>query len=179
MLSFLGPIERLELVRDGFYSPDRRQHTRAAALLALDRGYSLAYVARSVNRDVQTVKAWRDRYLEIRTPAALQDGRRREARRATIRLRPARAKKLLALADEAGLDPSTRGRLRLGVPKRARLARLAAEAADPSRRYWAALLWAFDRGAAISSIARAAGCCRGVVYGAPKRHLARVLDPPA
>jgi transposase-like protein len=176
MLSFLGPLERLELVRDGFYSPDRRQHTRAAALLALDRGHTISYVARSVKCHRHTINRWLARYLEIRAPAALQDGRAREARRVSARLRPARASRLVALAAATGLDPAAPGRLDLDARQRARLAHLAAKAPDVSRRYWAAMLWAFDRGGAVSTIARAAGCHRDVVYEAPKRHLARVLD---
>jgi transposase-like protein len=179
MPSFLGPLERLELIRDGFYSPDRRQHTRAAALMALDRGLSMSRVARSVKCDRDTLYRWRDRYLEIRSPAALQDGRGRAARRAKARRRAPRAAALVALAAARGRVAEAPGRLRLDPAAQQHLARLAAGSPDLTRRYRAALLWAYDRACTITDIARVAGIDRHTVYQAPARHLARVLGGDA
>lgn len=175
MPPFLDPVERLILIRDGFYSPDARCHTRAAALLALDHGHPVRSVARSVRCDPDTLKRWCARYLENRDVAALRDGRTRESRRRTRRLTHTRAAALHRLAHAAGAEAAA-SRLALDPVAQGILQRAASAAeANPTHRYWAALLWAFDRGATISAIARAAVCCRRVVYEAPTRHLPRIL----
>lgn len=174
MPPFLDPVERLALVRDGFYSHDARQHTRAAVLLSLDRGCSISDVARSVKVTRHTIKSWRDRYLEIRTPAALEDGRSRRARRAAARRRPTRTRLVYELALVGPADAA--GRLDLDAGSRAELARLAVECPDPERRHWAAILWARDRGVPVSVVARAAGRHRSTLYRDPARRLAWVLD---
>lgn len=177
MPPFLDPLERLLLIRDGFYSPDARLHTQAAALLALDRGLPLRDVARSVRCDPDTLYRWRDRYLENRDLAALRDARSRHAARRTTRLRPARTAAVLALAEH---HPGPDAR-RLGLDDDAR-ARLAAAAADPkstpARRHWAALLLAYDRGVPVTHIARATACSRRTIYEAPARHLPAILNAP-
>jgi hypothetical protein len=175
MPPFLGAAERLVLMRDGFYSPDARLHTRAAALLALDRGHSLGGVARSVRCDRDTLYRWIDRYLEKRDVAALCDGRTRDALRRARRLKPARAAALVELA-KLGRPANEPGRLDLEPSAQEALARLASVAEpDPIRRYWAALLLAYDRALPITDIARVAGCHRSTIYEAPARHLPRLL----
>lgn len=174
MPPFLDPLERLILIRDGFYSPDARTHTRAAAILALDYGHPLRRVARSVRCDHTTLYHWLDRYLEKRDVAALGDGRTRDVRRRTRRLKPARAAALLELAHAA--PPAEPPRLPLDPPARDALARLATDAEpDPTRRYWAALLFAYDRRVPVTDIARVAGCDRRTVREARARHLPRLL----
>lgn len=177
MPPFLGPVERLVLIRDGFYSPDARCHARAAALLALDRGHSVSSVARSVRCARETLYCWLDRYLEKRDVAALCDRRTRAAHRRARRLRPARAAALVELARACGRPEAEPGRLGLDPAAREVLARTASAAEpDPARRYWAALLLAFDRGVPVTDIARAGGGLRrGTVYEAPTRHLPRLL----
>jgi transposase-like protein len=181
MPPFLAPVERLILIRDGFYSPDARCHTRAAAILALDQGHSLRSVARSVRCHRDTLYRWLDKYLEKRDVAALSDGWTRAARRRTRRLWPQRAAALVALAGEFGRPEAEPGRLNLDPAARAILARAASEAeANPARRYQAALLWAFDRGLPVSAIARTAGgISRRILYEAPARYLPRILGAGA
>jgi hypothetical protein len=177
MPPFLDPVERLILIRDGFYSPDARCHTRAAALLALDRGHSLRSVARSVRCDPDTLYRWLDKYLEKRDVAALRDGTTAEGRRRSRRLLPARAAALVELAGEHGRPGPEPGRLALDAAAQALLERTASAAEpDPTRRYWAALLLAFDRGLPVAEVARVAGgLSRRTVYEAPARHLPRLL----
>jgi len=177
MPPFLDPVERLILIRDGFYSPDARCHTRAAAILALDRGQPLSRVARSVRCARDTLYRWLAKYLENRDVAALRDARTRDARRRTRRLKAGRVAALIELAASVP-DPET-GRLGLDPAARESLGRLAAAAgSDPARRYWAALLVAFDRRAPVADIARAAGCAANTVYEAPARHLPGLLAEP-
>jgi hypothetical protein len=179
MPPFLGPVERLILIRDGFYSPDARCHTRAVALLALDHGYSVRSVARSVRCSRLTLYRWLDRYLEKREVAALSDGRSRESRRRTRRLKVARAAALRELAATVS-DPAVY-RLDLDPAAREVLQRAASDAEPcPIRRYWAALLVAFDRGVPVAEITRTAGgISRRTVYEAPTRHLPRILQAGA
>ena len=174
--SFLGPAERLILIRDGFYSPDSGCRRRAAVLLALDRGSTLTGAARSAKCNRSTVYRWLSNYLENRDVAALGDGRRRFAghpRRRQQRL-AGRADTLAALAASRPETPP--GRLGLDPRSRAALAALAVDPAAPPRtRYRAALLHALDRGATVATITRAVGCDRATVADAPRLHLRAVL----
>ena len=107
--SFLGPVERLVLIRDGFYSPDAGCRRRAAVLLALDRGSTLTGAARSARCNRGTVYRWLGNYLEQRDVAALGDGRRRYTGRPRSLQRDlaARAEALDALiAAELAADPA-------------------------------------------------------------------------
>lgn len=178
MPPFLNPVERLILIRDGFYSPDARCHTRASALLAIDRGHSVRSVARSVRCSRDSLYRWYGQYLENRDVAALGDGRSRAARRRARGLAADRTAALLELAETAARPADAPGRLDIDGPDRAALRRVA-DGREPNaklfHRYWAALLLAFDRGVPVATIARTAGTDRSTVYKAPARHLARVL----
>lgn len=175
--AFLGTIERLILVRDGFYSPDPDCRRRAAALLAMDRGATLSDVARSANVSRDSVYRWLSNYLQQRDPAALRDNRSRHAGRPWHRRRDlaARAAAVLALAD--GGPRGGAGRLGLDAAARDVLVASARDATLPPRtRFRAALLFAIDRGLPNATIARAGGCDRHTVAKAPSRYLRRLLD---
>jgi len=173
---FLSPVERLVLVRDGFYAVDPACRRRAEVLLSLDRGAALSEAARTARCSRSSIYRWLSHYLGERDPAALGDNRRRYAGRSRERRRvwTARAGALLALT--AMRPDAGPGRLGLEAADRAALAGVAADPdAAPRDRYLAAMLRALDRGVPISTIARAAGCDRKTVYRAPRHHLRRLL----
>jgi transposase-like protein len=69
MTPFLGAWERLVLMRDGYYSTDKRRSRRAAMLLALDQGTSAATVARMSGCSRTTVYYWLHLYKQYRNVA--------------------------------------------------------------------------------------------------------------
>lgn len=176
----LGPVERLILIRDGFYAPDAATRRRAAVLLALDKGATVMAAARSARCNRSSVYRWLANYLERRDPAALGDNRRRAAggpRQRDRRLLE-RAAALVALAD-ARPEPADDGlgRLHLDRSGRRALWLLALDpAATPRLRYRAAMLRAVDLGLPTTTIARAVACDRQTVTNASRLHLHKTLS---
>lgn len=156
MPPFLDALERLLLIRDGYYSPDPNRSRRAAMILAVDRGDSAASVARSAGCSRTTVKYWVRLYRHHRDPGALSGGRSDKIGRRAIEMAAA----LNAMAGRAakarvlGLDPEGRRRLRLD----------AEIAPDPTQRRRAAILWAVERGVPAPHVAHVAGISRQAVH---------------
>jgi transposase-like protein len=78
MTPFLGAWERLVLMRDGYYSADKRRSRRAAMLLALDRGNSAATVARMSGCSRTTVYYWLHLYKQYRDVAVFSPATNRQ-----------------------------------------------------------------------------------------------------
>ncbi|MCU1376839.1 MAG: hypothetical protein JWO68_4125 [Actinomycetia bacterium] len=169
MSPFLGPLERLILIRDGIYSTDPRCARRAAMLLALDRGATPSSIARGAGCHRTTVYYWLRLYKEYRDPAVLSGG---EPQSAGVPRPGDRAAAVLALRPE----PLPRG----ARPARAPLDPLALAALQfeaehdprPRRRLASAIAVACERGVPASKVALAAGMSRQAAYRAWARRSA-------
>ncbi len=77
MRPFLEDLERLVLLRDGYYSMDTCRRRRAAMLLALDRGTSATWIARMAGCSRATVYYWLHLYKQYRDVDVLSRGKSR------------------------------------------------------------------------------------------------------
>lgn len=166
MQPFLGPLERLRLVRDGYYASDRRRRRRASMVLALDRGQTPAQVARTAGVARTTVYGWLRRYLEDRDPASLSG---RETGRPARPPDPSRSRAVSRLV--GGPSPH-RGRLQRDRP-RFEAASKAARGRDRRARLRAEVLLAIDRGVSVTKVAGAARWSRQTIYQAWKSEVVR------
>lgn len=166
MPPFLDALERLLLIRDGYYSADPHRSRRAAMLLALDRGMPLSSVARSAGYARTTVYYWLRLYLHHRDPATLAGrdsataGRRGAEMAAAMNAMPGDRE----AAGVLGLDEAARHALRLD----------AEVDPDPALRRRAAILWALERGVAASHVAHVAGTSRRNVCRMRRAAVARL-----
>lgn len=156
MLPFLDAVERLILVRDGYYATDHAQSRRAAVILSLDAGKSVASVARLAGCSRTTVYTWLRLYEQHRNPQALRGseleriGQRGFEISAALNAMPGNLKSARGL----GLDVKARNALRLD----------AMVAPDAKRRRRSAMLWALDRGVPLPHVAHVAGVSRQAVH---------------
>ena len=160
MKPFLEALERLQLVRDGYYSDDWGQHRRAAMILAVDRGTPVSSVARLAGCSRTSVYYWIRLYRHHRDPEALANAHSRGLGQWDAEV----AAMLNAIEGREPPLPSVEAAT-TGL-----LLRLDATiAADPRRRRKAAILWALDRGVPPTHVARVAKVSRQAIHQLRRR----------
>lgn len=165
MPPFLDAVERLILVREGYYSSDACLNRRAAAILALDAGTRVASVARLAGCSRTTVYAWLRLYQYHRNPEALSGSQSGSQWYHSGR----RGFEVAAALNAMEGRRSVRSGLGLEKPARHALRLDAHIAADPRQRRRSAILWSLDRGIPPAHVAHVAGISRQAVHQMVKR----------